>query len=258
MKNSNDKIEIKLNCDTEVSVDAYIAPIAYTKNNSHIEWDALAKLSVAHHQKQYPTSVFQSFLPSKPAAIGDLWQIQKDGALKLLRQLHPDPRIDMHIDIGDSSGLWACLRAYNHQFADILFRVHAEFALEDGWFTPSQFAGRLIINRFKKTITFFEMCVPEGILNFDINWKKHKDRSGYSTDIGFCPQIQLSAKIQTPEPEFIQSITPSAAEHALRRCFYKSQHIDWVPLHQALKMAQEHQKPIHAISVNGPLADESC
>ena len=40
--------------------------------------------------------------------------------------------------------------------------------------------------------------------------------------------------------------------------FYKSQQINWVSLEEALEMAPVQHKPIHAISIDGPLADESC
>ena len=45
-------------------------------------------------------------------------------------------------------------------FAEIVFRIHAEFALEEGWFTPSQFAGRLVIDRTQAKVAFFEMSRP--------------------------------------------------------------------------------------------------
>ena len=59
----------------------------------------------------------------------------------------------MHINAWEILyGLWACLRAYNDKFADIVFRIHAEFKFEDGWFTPSQFAGHLVIDRIKERV----------------------------------------------------------------------------------------------------------
>ena len=163
----------------------------------------------------------------------------------------------MHINIGDSRGLWACLRAYNDELADIVFRIHSAFALTDGWFTPSQFAGHLVIDRIKKSIVFFQMRVPEDTW-FDVNWKKHKDDLGFSTDGGVCPQIELRTGTQIPDPEYTESITEKEAERALIRRFYKSQQINWVSLEEALDTAQVMQKPIHAISIAGPLADESC
>ena len=58
--------------------------------------------------------------------------------------------------------------------------------------------------------------------------------------------------------EFTASITQAEVEHQLTLCFYKSQQIHWVSLEEALAMAPAQQKPIHAISIDGPLLDESC
>ena len=192
-------------------------------------------------------------------SIGELWKIEAEGALTLLRQLHPNPSLDMHINVGDSRGLWACLRAYNDTFADIVFRIHAEFKLEDGWFTPSQFTGHLVIDRIEEKVAFFEMFVPDGPINFDVNWKMDKDASYSVVAGGFC-QMELRAGIQEllENVEFTESISQETAEHALTLRFYKSQQINWVPPEQALEMAQAQQKPIHAISIDGPLMDESC
>jgi len=132
VKKPQNKITLQLNNDTEVSVTGVIAPIEHMNPNFHEEWDALSNLRVAEPEKMYPTSVFNAFLPDTPVSVGDYWQIDNQGALTLLRQFHPKPNLDMHINVGDSRGLWACLRAYNDEFADITFRIHAEFALDDG------------------------------------------------------------------------------------------------------------------------------
>ena len=258
MKTLPNKIALNLVEEAEVSVKGFIAPITYSKSNCHIEWEALANLRVAEPKKEHSVSVFGAFLPDKPVSVGDYWQIDDQGALTLLRQLQPNPNLDMHINIGDSRGLWACLRAYNDAFAEIVFRIHAEFALTDGWFTPSQFAGQLVIDRIKKRIAFFQMRVPEGTL-FDVNWKKHKDRLGFSedpyfsTDGGICPQIELRTEIQASNSEFAEHITQEEADRTLIQRFYKSQQINWVPLEEALEIAEIQQKPIHAISIDGPL-----
>ena len=164
----NDNITLNLNASAEVLVKGFIAPIEYASSDFHVEWDALSNFRVAEPEKSYPTSIFRAFLPSEAVSVGDYWQIEKAGILTLLRQLHPNPTLDMHINAGDSCGLWACLRAYNDEFADIAFRVHAEFELEDGWFTPSQFAGNLGIDRTQERVVFFQMYVPKGTLNFDV------------------------------------------------------------------------------------------
>ena len=253
MKTLPNKIALNLNSNAEVNVTGFIAPIEYTQYNFHVEWDALANLRVAEPEKRYDASTFHAFLPDEAVSVGESWRIEKDGALTLLKQLHSDPRLEM--DAEDSQGLWACLRAYNEQYAEIVFRIHAEFALKGGWFTPAQFAGHLVIDRMKEKIVFFQMHVPKSTLNFDVGW----DTIG-CTDIGFCPQIELRAGLQEVlrDKQFIESITQEAAERALILRFYKSEQINWVSLVEALEIAPAQQKPIHAISIDGPLADESC
>ena len=260
MKTLPNKIALNLDSNAEVSVKAFIAPIEHTLSNFHVEWEALANLRVTEPEKQYPTSVFQSFLPTKPVSVGECWRIEETGVMELLRQLNPNPNLDMHMTSGDSLGLWGCLRAYNDQFADIGFRVHAEFKLEDGWLTPSQFAGDLIIDQLEGKIAFFEMSVPAGTVNLDIGWKEDKEASYSITDAGFCSQMQLRAEVRdvAQNIEFSTSITQEAAERVLAERFYKSEQINWVSAYQAVEMAEKQVKLIHAISIDGPLADESC
>ncbi len=252
---ANNKIVLTLNGASEVSVKGYIAPIEYTQYNFHVEWDELANLRVAEPEKQYAASVFRAFLPDKAVSVGELWQIGEEGALGLLRQLHPNPQLDLRINVGDSRGLWACLRAYNDEFADIVFRIHAEFVLEDGRFTPSQFAGHLVVDRMRQEVAAFKMSVPEGILNFDVG----RNSTG-TIDVGFCPKMELRAETQAvvADTEFVESITQKEAERKLILRFYKSQQINWVSLEEALEMTLAQQKPVHAISLDGPLADEAC
>ncbi len=159
------------------------------------------------------------------------------------------------INSGDSYGLWACLRAYNQAFAEIVFRIHAEFVLNEGRFTPSQFKGHLLIDRINGKVAAFKMYVPEGVLNFDVGWNKIG-----AIDVGFCPQIELRTETQTvlSNAEVIASITQAEAERQMLLRFYKSQQINWVSLEAALEMMQAQQKPVHAISIDGPLADEAC
>ena len=254
------KITLNLDGTAEILVKGFIASVEdHLSETSFKEWDTLMNLRAAEPEKRYPASVFHAFLPDEPVSIGEPWKVAEEGVLTLLRQLHPNPSLDMHINVGDSRGLWACLRAYNDKFADIVFRIHAEFKLEDGWFTPSQFAGHLVIDRIEEKVASFEMYVPDGPINFDVNWKKDKDASYHIVAGGFC-QMELRAGTQDllENVEFTESILQEAAEHALILRFYKSQKINWVPPDQVLEMAQTQQKPIHAISIDGPLMDESC
>ena len=258
MQTFNNKIALNLARDAEVSVKGFIAPIEYTQRNYHVDWDELANFRVAEPEKQYPASVFQAFLPSEPVSVGECWQVEEEGTLTLLRQLSPNPQLELKIGGEDSYGLWACLRAYNDAFAEILFRIHAEFVLEKGWFAPSQFAGHLIIDQNKKKVASFKMHVPDATLNFDVRWKIRDGLRG--ADIGFCPQMELCAGAQDvlQDAKFTEAIIQEEALQALMLRFYKSAQINWVPLEEALELAPAQQKPIHAISISGPLFDESC
>ena len=256
---THNKITLNLDDTSEVLVEGFIAPNKDTTSESFEDWDSLVNLKVTEPEKRYPASTFRAFLPDEPVSIGELWQIEAEGVLTLLRQLHPNPNVNMHINWGDSYGLWACLRAYNDKYTDIVFRIHAEFKFEDGWFTPSQFAGHFIIDRIEESVAFFQMSVPDGVVNFDIN-RNHKNAGSFGSSMGFCSQMELRAGAQDllETVEFSESISQTEAERALIQRFYKSQQINWVPPDQALEMAQARQKPIHAISIDGPLMDESC
>ncbi len=264
MRMLKNKIPLNLDGSAEVSVTGFIAPIEYTQYRFHVDWDTLANLRVAEPEKQYSTSIFRDFLPKEAVSVGTPWEIEQAGPLELLKQLHPSPSLgmgwDLHHHKTESQGLWACLRAYGDEFADIVFRIHAQFALKNGWFTPSQFTGHLVIDRIKRSVAFFQMSVPDGTINFDTWWKKDPDAEGHITDSGFCPQMELRSEIEdvAQNIEFTESITQEEVEHQLTLCFYKSQRINWVSLEEALERAPAQQKPIHAISINGPLLDESC
>ena len=256
MRILSDKITLNLNGSIEVNVEGFIAPIEYTQYNFHVEWDELANFRVAEPEKQYPASVFQAFLPSEPVSVGECWKIQGEGVLTLLKQLYPRPRLKLTIDSGDSYGLWGCLRAYNDGFAEIVFRIHAEFIMKSGKFTPSQFAGHLSIDRVEEKIVSFKMYVPQTTLNFDAGWTQ--EDGGTFAEIGYCPQMELCAGVQPHDAEFAASITQTEAERELSAHFYKFQRINWVSLEEALEIVPAQQKPIHVISIDGPLFDESC
>lgn len=270
MNPNPNKITLNIDGDTKVSIKGFIAPIEHTESNYHVdfEWDELAKFRVAAPEKAYSASVFRAFLPDEAVSVGSPWRIEEAGALELLRQLHPNPHLDMR-GYGDP-GLWACLRAYTDELADIVFRIHTEFKLGDGWFTPAQFAGHLIINRPEETVSFFQMRLPEGPVNFKVSWEDEKswDDSNWIVDTGFCAQMELRAGAKdvlrdiTTRLENVASgstaITQAEVERVLNRQFYRSEHIDWVSMEAALELAQAQQKPIHVISIDGPLADETC
>lgn len=266
MKTLPNEITLNLAGDAKVNVKAFIAPIEHTAGNFHRKWDALANLQAAEPEKQYSAAVFRDFLPAEAVSVGECWEIKQTSVQKLLKQLHPNPSLEMRAEmygIEEAKGLWACLRAYNDQLVHIVFRIHAEFALTDGWFTPFQFAGHLIIDRAQETLVFFQMYLPAGTLNFDVHWEttlEGWDAPRWITDAGYCSQMELCAGTQNvlQDAEFTETITQEEAERSLILRFYESQRINWVSLEEALEMTQAQQKPVHVISVDGPLADEAC
>lgn len=250
------KINLKLNDDKNILVNGYIAPIEYTQYNFHVEWDELASLRAAEPEKQYPTSIFQAFLPSNPVSLGESWQIEEDGALDLTKQLYPHTELILDNDDGEYRGIWACLRAYNEQLSEVVFRIHAKFFMDQGNVIPSQFAGSLVIDRIKETLIFFKMFVPQTTLNFKAGWKY--DGENYGAEIGYCPQIELSAGTQPIDAGYTETITQEDAANRLISHYYKFHQINWVSLEEALELAPKAQKPIHAVSIDGPIFDESC
>ena len=251
-----DKIKLNFDGEAEVFVTGCIAPIEYTQYNFHVEWDELANLKAAEPEKQYPVSVFQGFLPSESVAVGECWQIEEENVLTLLQQLHPHPRLRLDTDDEEYTGIWACLRAYNDTLAEIAFRVHAEFTMKKGKFTPSQFAGHLVIDRIQQKIVSFKMFVPPTTLNFDAGWKQ--EDGNYFAEIGYCPQLQCSAGIYPTDVEYKTSITQEEAERVLISHYYIFHKINWISLAEAFELAPIQQKPVHAVSLDGPLFDESC
>lgn len=256
METSPDKITLNLNGNAEVNAKGCIAPIEYTQYNFHVEWEELANLRVSEPEKQYPASVFQGFLPSESVSVGECWQVDEESTLTLLKQLHENPRLRLEDDDENYRGIRACLRAFNDQFAEIVFRIHAEFIMKNGKLTLSQFAGHLVIDRIHKKIVSFKMSVPQTTLNFDAGWKQ--EDGNYFAEIGYCPRLELSVGIYPTDVEFTTSITQEEAESKLISHYYKFHQINWVSLTEAYKLAPIQQKPIHAVSLDGPLFDESC
>ena len=174
----------------------------------------------------------------------------------MIKQLYPHTELILDNDEGEYRGIWACLRAYNDQLTEIAFRIHAKFVMNQGNVIPSQFAGHLVIDQFTETLISFKMFVPQTTLNFKAGWKY--DGENYGAEIGYCPQIELSAGTQPIDVEYSESITHEDAENKLISHYYKFHEVNWVSLEEALEMASMAQKPIHAVSIDGPIFDESC
>ena len=171
LQSAAEKINIKniLDQETTLQVRAYWEPIAdsaldlpnYSPENAAI----FNNLSPAHPSQEYEADAFTAFFPNGDVTVGDLWELDVNKIVPFLRQFHPGATAEMHLNPGgwyttadhrravsgmESDGGFACLRALSSDYAEIVFRVHAEFLLDKdapAYFTPAQFTGRLVLNR---------------------------------------------------------------------------------------------------------------
>ena len=248
------KIQLELNGPDPIAVNASIPPITFTTAGYHVRWKSLATLREIKARRNYPTSTFRGFLPRTAVSVGEHWKIDPECALQLLKQLAEEPQLELWND--DGGGQWASLRAYNDNYAEIVFRIHTVFMFKDGRFTPSQLAGTLIIDRRLEELIYFEMSVPPGTLNFDAHWKWDDELT--VTEGGVCRIEMTAGKGPTQALAYSEEISMEEARLGLARQFYPAQFIEWVTLEEAADTAVALNRPIHVVSADGTFMDESC
>ena len=258
-----------LKSSASLQVHAHWDPIADATYNLHKEPEnaELFDLSPNEPTREYNGEAFNAFLPSSNVTVGDVWELDMDSVIPFLSQFHQGATGELR---HGQKGAFACLRALSPDYADITFRIHAEFTLvtrrKSGWkpgthehlidvarFIPSQFAGRLRINLKTGVICDFSLALPPRNSNVDINDFGH-------ADMVFVPRMELFA---TPtkvsdDIEWESAITPEEARKRLKLKLYKFTEINWLPLEEAVAESEATQRPIHAVLAWGPLDDESC
>lgn len=208
---------------------------------------------------------------------------------RLLAQFHPHPFVHMRFP---PQGTSAIIRAQNNEYLDIVFRCHAEFQLNEPphfpfWFTPAQFAGRLIIKRDASHVRYFNMFLPANkSLNIDMEWQvgpgemSEKDPSDEESsfqgnnevDIGYMAELSLS----TSGPSHLQSdqnpteakddeditwssfISVEEARDQLEEHFYPFKKVPYLSFKDSFSKAKSEKKPVHQILLWGSLDDQSC
>ena len=249
----------------------------------HAHWDPIADATYGLHKapenlelfdlspnepiREYKGEAFNVFLPSSSVAVGDVWELDMDSVIPFLSQFHPGATGELR---HGQEGAFACLRALSPDYADITFRIHAEFTLatrpkpgskpdadEDhlqrARFIPSQYAGRLLINLKTGVICDFSLALPPRNSNVDIN------DFGYA-DMVFVPRMKLHATSIESRDDIAweDSLTSEESRKRLELKFYKFAEINWLPLEDAVEKAEATQRPLHAVISWGPLDDESC
>ena len=263
-----------------VPVQAYWEPIADATYNLHqptreqfdklkarlpesvnMAWEQALELfnpKPTYPLKDYSQTDFQVFLPSSTANVGDIWELDLKGILPFLCQFHSGATTEITIFSRRrhrSEGSKACLRAISPNYAEIVFRIHAQFVL-DGFgirLLPAQFAGRLILNRKEGAVVEFSLFLPSRNSNVDVNVFS-------AADIAFIPRMELSTLSSTLAREIAWEtvITEEEARKKLATAFYKFAKIEWVPIEDAIELAKATDRPIHALVLFGVLDDESC
>ena len=258
-----------LNSSTSLQVDAHWEPIADSTFRMHKmfpEHVELFDLSPKQPVKEYQTDAFKAFLPPSTVGIGDVWKLDANSVVFFLHQFHPGATADLGYG---EEGAFACLRANSSDYAEIVFRFHAEFTLKstayqewqaenderesEARFIPSQFVGKVLINLKSGTVRAFSLALPVRNTNVDLN-------AYGGADMVFVPRMELLATDKTDQDEIAwdAAITPEEARRALELEFYKFAEIDWLPIDEAVVQAKVTNRPIHAILVWGCLDDESC
>lgn len=281
---TGDKIVIDLSnalsSPASVQVQADWDPIADTTYNLHqptqeqfdrlkakwpepvdMKWQEMLKLfdlKPAHPLKNYSTADFQVFLPPSPTNVGDVWDLDPEGILPFLRQFHPGATTAITVSshrTPQSDGAKACLHAISPNYAEVIFRIHAQFALDASRIRllPAQFAGRLALNRKEGAVVDFSLFLPARNSNVDVNAFR-------AADMAFIPRMELSTVSSTPVREIAwERISTEAEVHKkLATAFYKSAEIEWIPIEDTVKLAKQTNRPIHALVLFGALDDESC
>lgn len=259
-------------------------------------------------------SQFKVFLPSSgKSAVGDTWWIIPSelniftGYLpnnrfhpptprgkevlihSLLSMFHPRPFVKSRFA---PQGAVACIRATSDFYYDIVFRIHAEFQLNDVpdfpfWFTPGQFAGHIILSKDASHVRDFHIYVPnDKTLNVDMEWLYGaSETSNMEVDIGYLPQMELGAEgPSTPsviydeqgnmidsrgeggEPiQFVfeeivwsEELRREEASRRLEVTMYPFKKVPYLPFSEAFSRASAEKKLVHSILLWGALDDQSC
>ena len=227
-----------------------------------MEWEQALELfnpKPAYPLKNYSTTDFQAFLPLSTVNVGDVWDINLNEILRLLRQFHPGAITEITVfsrRTPKSDGAKACLRAISPNYAEIVLRIHAQFVLDASGvrLLPAQFAGRLVLDRKEGVIVEFSLALPPRNSNVDVNAFR-------TADMAFIPRMELStlsSRTSTHEMVWKTAITEEEARKKLATAFYKFVEIEWIPIEDVVELAKKTNRPIHALVLFGALDDESC
>ncbi len=258
-------------------------------------------------QLNLPVKIFGSFLPKNldNIKIGDVWDVVPIKT-DLVDEFVPNSRYEpLELALSESEkvifkilqmfhsnafiytrfapqGAAMYLRAFNDDYLDILFRIHAEYQLNEPplfpfWFTPGSFNGRLVIARNATNIKMFNLFVPnKNRLNVDMEWLNSDINEGnMEVDIGYIPRMEiiLSEKSSVLSDGFLTDFKPELVGHEvsienitwteevsiqrgydeLEKTFYPFKKVKYHSFLEAFKEAAKASKLVHFIMLWGAL-----
>jgi hypothetical protein len=247
-------------------LDRTLSPSAYS-------W--FTELRPARAQQTYTARDFSAFLPETVGEVGQVWALDGDKIVGLLKQFHP--RASMHLVASGRragpDGAFAILRAASPSYLDIVFRIHTEFYLTPdsaltseplvrAWYTPAYLSGRLLVNRGTGVVEHFRLALPtDKALNVHLTTSV-EDVNEFKTarDIVRVERMELSGGDAglAETLSWTRALALAEAQRRLAKVFYKFLDIDWVPFDQVLAQAHSRSRPIFAIVSWGSFEDQSC
>eukprot|EP00795_Rhopilema_esculentum_P003227 gene3227-1546_t len=225
-------------------------------------WDVVLPISSRYE----PGLSHNRFYPEKPT--GEKERV----LLNILTMFWPQPFV---LNRFAPQGTMAVLRGITKDYYDIVFRVHAEFQMNEPpnfpfWFTPAQFTGNIIISKDGEHIEHFHIFVPnDKKLNVDMEWitgkKKVIDQASdpweMEVDIGYLPEMSLENEFpsrrigenrkQKEQFAWDNEISPYEAKRILQKKFYPFQEIEYLPFNKTYQRAQNEDKLVHHILLWG-------
>ena len=260
-------IKLAITSPVPLEVRAFCEP---SRSSFAQGWSELRDFQPAEDVHVYAGSDFAALLPPGPVRLGQTWPVDKDGCVKFLKQFHEGATIGTRGNGDSPEGGLAILARYNDQFAVILARFHGRFVLNQGWLTPGQFRGTLVLDRKSGEVKFFRWHVPMAAVNFDANIKIFDGEVGGKpidpknppvfSGGGILPRMELLGgnPAVADGQNWIASIADEAAWDQIEKELYPFRKVEWVAFDKALEAARRAGKPLHVVSIDGTLCDESC
>lgn len=204
----------------------------------------------------------------------------------LLAMFHPVPFVYGRFA---PQGSVACVQAFNSDYIDIGFRIHAEFQLNEPpyypfWFTPGQFTGHVILSRNAGRLLNFTLYVPnDKRLNVDMEWLTDSEEN-MEVDIGFMPRMELrvtrssipakldgvdirsvhiNASSGKPDDtlstiKWTDEVSEEETARSLEVKLFPFKKVPYYNLSEAFTRARAEKKLVHSIVLWGALDDQSC